>query len=96
MKGREDGATESLDVWKEMGRRRGGEMEVGPRGRKMGSWRAAWMKALIAGREGERILGWRTKKIDPSSADQVALREHRGAMQYLKDGHQGQEPRVGG
>ena len=41
MKGREDGATESLDVWKETGRRRGGEMEVGPRGRRMGSWRAA-------------------------------------------------------
>ena len=49
MRGREGAATESLDVWKEMGRRRGGEMEVGLRGRRRESWRAAWMKALTAG-----------------------------------------------
>lgn len=96
MRGKEGGAKESLDVSKEMGRRRGGEMEVGPRGRRRGSWRAVWMKVLTAGKEGERILGWKTKKIDPSSADQVALQEHRGAKRYLKDAHQAQEPRVEG
>ena len=40
---------ESLDVSKEMGRRRGGEMEVGLRGRRRGSWRAVWMKVSTAG-----------------------------------------------
>ena len=40
---------ESLDVSKEMGRRRGGEMEVEPRGRRRGSWRAVWMKVSTAG-----------------------------------------------
>jgi len=87
---------ESLDVSKEMGRKRGDEMEVGPRGRRRGSWRAVWMKVSTAGKEGERILGWKTKKIDPSSGDQVALQEHRGAKRYLKDAHQAQEPRVEG
>lgn len=96
MRGKEGGAKESLDVSKERVRRMGVELEVGPRGRRSESWKAAWMKVLTAGKEDERILGWRTKKIDPSSGDQVALQEHRGAKRYLKGAHQAQEPRVGG
>ena len=49
MRGKEGGWKESLDELKEMGRRRGGEMEVGQRGRRRESWRAAWMKVSTAG-----------------------------------------------
>ena len=40
----------SFDWWTEKGKRREGGREEGPRGRRPGSWKAALMKVLTAGR----------------------------------------------